>query len=133
MYSQHQQMKQQQEMQEYNAKVAEMQANRHRREKREQLRRQRKRKERALSQQRGAFAKAGLEMSGTPLDVMADTAATMELEALDTAYAKESQARQAEQRAGVNRMQASATKQARPLALGATAFQGVNQTARLKL
>lgn len=132
-YGQYQQMSAQEDMAKYNAEVAKTQAEQKRRETSEKVRRQRVENDRFKNQQRAAFAKSGITSTGTPLAVMSQTAADLELAALDTAYAGESQAQALMQQSAVNRMQADAFGRAKPLAVGTTILGGANQLARMKL
>jgi hypothetical protein len=126
-------MSQQEDMQNYNAALAENEAKRKEQETRERVRRQRRENDRFKSKQRAAFAKAGITSTGTPLEVMSQTAADLELAALDTAYAGESQRLALMQKASINRYAADATRKAKPIAVGATVLGGANQLARMKL
>ena len=117
MYSQYQAASYEADMQKYNAQVAETQAQQKRMETRESIRRQRSEADRFKDTQRAAFAKAGITGTGTPLAVMSQTAADLELAALDTAYSGESQAQSLMQRAAVNRSNAKMTKFGRNVVL----------------
>ena len=132
-YGQYQAMSQEEDMQKYNASLRESEAKQKQLETRESVKRQRTENDRFKSSQRAAFAKAGITSTGTPLEVMSQTAADLELSVLDTAYAGESQRRSLMQQASVNRMGASATGRAKPLAVGATVLGGANSLARMKL
>lgn len=132
-YGTYQQMSAQSDMSKYNAEVAEAQAEQTRRETSERVKRQRRENERFKASQRAAYAKAGITSSGTPLEVMSQTAADLELAALDTAYAGEAKAQQFMQNAAVNRYQSKSLKRAAPLAVGTTVLGGANQLARMRL
>lgn len=132
-YGTYQSMQQQADMTKYNAQVAEAQAEQTRLETSERVKRQRQENDRFKKQQRAAYAKAGITSSGTPLAVMSQTSADLELAALDTAYAGESRAQQLMQNAAVNRYQAKSLKRAAPLAVGSTILGGANQLARMRL
>jgi hypothetical protein len=67
----------------YNAKLAENQALQAEMDGRENLRRKRVENRRFLARQRAGLAKAGVLETGTPLEVMAESAGSLELEALD--------------------------------------------------
>lgn len=74
----------QQEMMDYNAKVAEQQAKDVEAEAAEVEKRKRAENERFLGMQRALYGKSGALLSaGTPLAVLGDTAANLEMEALD--------------------------------------------------
>jgi len=117
VYSKYQAASYEADMQKYNAQVAETQAQQKRMETRESIRRQRSEADRFKDTQRAAFAKAGITGTGTPLAVMSQTAADLELAALDTAYSGESQAQSLMQRAAVNRSNAKMTKFGRNVVL----------------
>jgi hypothetical protein len=126
-------MSQEEDMQNYNASLQEAEAKQKQLETRESAKRQRTENDRFKSTQRAAFAKAGITSTGTPLEVMSQTAADLELAVLDTAYAGESQRLSLMQKAAVNRFGADATGRAKYLAVGSTILGGANQLARKKL
>ena len=132
-YGTYQSMQQQGDMSEYNAQVAESQAKQTRLETSERVSRQRKENDRFKKRQRAAYAKSGITSTGTPLSVMSQTAADLELAALDTAYAGESKAQALMQQGAVNRYQSKSIRRAAPLAVGTTLLGGANQLARMKL
>lgn len=132
-YGQYESMSQQEDMLNYNAEVAEAEAEQKRMETRERVNRTRKENDRFKSKQRAAFAKSGITSTGTPLELMSQTAADLELRALDTAYAGESQRQALLQNASVNKINADATGRAAPIAAASTILGGANQLARLKL
>ena len=70
----------------YNAQVSQNEALRAEQEARERARRIREENQRLLGTQRASYGKAGVAMEGTPLEIMADTAAMGELNAADTMY-----------------------------------------------
>jgi hypothetical protein len=70
----------------YNASIATNEALRAEQEARERARRIREDNQRLLSTQRAAYGKSGIVMEGTPLSIMADTAAMGELTAADAMY-----------------------------------------------
>jgi len=63
--------------------------------------------EKLLSAQRALYGKSGLDMSGSPLLVMEDTAAQGELDALAIRYGGDVSAAQSRSAANLSRMQAS--------------------------
>lgn len=133
MYSQYQAASYEADMQKYNAQVAETQAQQKRMETRESIRRQRSEADRFKDTQRAAFAKAGITGTGTPLAVMSQTAADLELAALDAAYSGESQAQSLMQRAAVNRSSAKMTKFGRNVGLFSGGIKtGTNVLASMK-
>jgi len=132
-YGTYQQMSSQADMADYNASVAEAEAKQKELETRESVKRQRKENERFKNTQRAAYAKAGITGTGTPLAVMSQTAADLELAALDTSYQGQSQVRQLKQNAAVNKMQSKSLNSAKPWAVGSSILDGGNQLARMKL
>ncbi len=76
----------------YNATVAERNAVIARQQAAAEARRIRDAGARALGQQRAAFSASGVTAEGTPLDVLGDTAASVELDALTARYAGEVEA-----------------------------------------
>lgn len=67
----------------YNAKVAENQALQTEMDAAESIKRKRRENKRLLATQRSRYAKAGVVEEGTPLELLAETAGLLELEALD--------------------------------------------------
>lgn len=134
MYGQAQAQQQSEAMAQYNIDVEEARQTQLTAEGQERVMRMRKRNARFLGAQRGAQAKSGVAMdTGTSLEVMADTKAMMELEALDAQYSTQREVMASQQRAGAYKMQAESEKSALPLSLASTALGGINQMARLKL
>jgi len=134
MYGQVQAQKQQASMAEYNIAVEEARQQQLTAEGQERVSRLRSQNQRFLGQQRGAMAKSGIAMdTGSSLEVMADTKAMMELEALDAQYQTQMQLRTSRQKAQAYGMEADSAKKALPLSLAATALGGANQMAKLKL
>lgn len=131
-YGQYQSYRSEKAMHEYNRDVAKAQEEQIQNETRERVRRQRRSNDRFISQQKAAYAKAGVKTTGTPLEVMARTAADLELAALDTAYAGESAAQAAMQKAAVNQMYADASGRAMPWAVGSTLTKGASQLIRMR-
>lgn len=69
----------------YNAKVQENQAIQEDMEMREQISRQRRENKRLLASQRAGVAASGIELTGSPLEVLGANAASLELRAQDQA------------------------------------------------
>jgi hypothetical protein len=67
----------------YNAKLAENQALQTEMDAAENIRRKRSENRRMLATQRSRYAKAGVLMEGTPLELLAESAGNLELEVLD--------------------------------------------------
>lgn len=133
-YGQQQQIKQQESMAKYNQEVMEQNARAATAEGVERMNRQRKANQRFLSQQQGQMVKSGIDTgSGSSLAVMADTAAMLELEALDAGYTAQKEAAGYRQRGAQYGMEASSLKKSRPFALGSTVLGGVTGAARFAL
>ncbi|MCB9949172.1 MAG: hypothetical protein H6842_15325 [Rhodospirillaceae bacterium] len=94
----------------YNAAVLERNAVLARQQAAAEARRIRDAGARALGQQRVAFGASGVAVEGTPLDVLGDTAATIELDALTARYGGEVEAANHRARAAALRSQATATR-----------------------
>jgi len=90
---QYQQAQAQRQTAKYNARVAEMQAEAIRRQGKLQQYRLKRAKRRMLGKQRALYAKAGLSLEGTPLEVLADTAAQYDLDLATSRYNTEVGAR----------------------------------------
>ncbi len=90
----------------YNAAIADRNAVIARQQAAEEARRIRDAGARALGQQRTAFAAAGVTAEGTPLEVLGDTAASVELDALTARYSGEVEATDYMARANLLRSQA---------------------------
>ena len=88
------------------ATAYEQQANRVEMEAREQAKRMREENDRALSQQRAAYGKAGVTSEGTPLMVMAETAGALELAVQDEWYKANVERRQFMDQAAATRYEA---------------------------
>jgi hypothetical protein len=114
---------------EYNAKLAENQALQEDMEARENIRRKRDENRRLLATQRGKYAKAGVVEEGTPLEVMAESAKFLELDALE--MSRQSSTRTALLRAQAQRDRAigSSTAKAYGLQAGASLLNGASQAA----
>ena len=83
---QYQQAQAQKQAAEYNARVAEMQAEAARRQGVLEQYKIKRAKRRMLGTQRALYAKAGLSLEGTPLEVLADTAAQYDLDLATSKY-----------------------------------------------
>lgn len=110
-YGQKQQAKTAAAVGEYNAKVAEAEALTIDMEARENLRRRRQTNKSFLARQRARFVSSGVvEDTGTPLEVQAETAGLLEMEALDANRVARQQAEQ--RRAGATYSRLSGQSQA---------------------
>lgn len=114
---------------EYNAKVTENNALREEMESRESARRQRIENRRALGRQRTAVAHAGVVEAGTPLEVMADTAAKLELSVLDQRYGSQARGESLTTMAAIERYSGGRAKMAGNIGAGASLLQGISSAA----
>lgn len=99
-------------MADYNAKVAQQQAKHQREVGDENARRRREINLRYLSTQRAQYAKAGVQMTGTPLAVLGKTASVLEQEALDISYQAELAAQRSFSEARMARFEGAAQSRA---------------------
>ena len=95
---------------EYNAKVAEQNASLARQQSIEQERQVRIQSRKQLGDIRSSYAASGVSIEGSPLDILEESAATAELDALTVRHGGEVKARAFESEAAINRFSA---KQAR--------------------
>ena len=145
-YSSYQQGVSQQNMANYNARIASQNAaltveqmDISQREKGITQARQRRETEKVLSSQRAKFAKAGVEMAGTPLMVAADTMYESDLDSLAIQYsstveqgqllAKEAGLRQ---EASLQKMSGKAARDAGYLGAGSSLLSGIGTAAYYK-
>ena len=119
--------KSQQDMAEYNARVAEQSAvaATEKAAYDEQIHREQVRK--VLSKQRALYGKSGVDMTGSPLLVLEDTAKTGELDALAIRYGGEIEASRARSGAGLSKAQGSQARTASYLQAGTTLLTGGSQ------
>lgn len=96
----------------YNAKVAERNAMMAKLGAEKEAGRKRAEVRKLLARQRAVYGKAGVEFEGSPLLVMADTAAEGELDALLIEYRGLTQSQAQRSQAELDRMKARATKRA---------------------
>ena len=105
MHGQRQQAKAAENAAEFNAKVAENEALRVEQERSEQSRRDRVTNKRLQGQQRALIAKSGVTETGSPLDLMAETAGELELGILDSNRAAQAQSAQFQNKATIGRFE----------------------------
>jgi hypothetical protein len=105
IHGQRQQAKAAEAAAEFNAKVAENEALRVEMESREQIRRDRITHKRLLGRQRALAAKSGVTETGSPLDLMAETAGELELGILDSQRAHQAKATQLRGEATIGRFE----------------------------
>ncbi len=134
IYGQKQAQKQSAKIAQHNLNVEAANREQLKAEGREQLDRDRTRNKRFLAQQRGAQAASGLQMdTGTGLEMEAESAAMLELEALDNQYKMNMGLRDSQNRSTAIRMDQQAKKRASNINIASTVMGGANQMARLKL
>jgi hypothetical protein len=87
---------------------------------------------RALSAQRAAYAKAGVEINdGSPLEIAADTAREAEMDALAIRYSGSIQAARANAEAGLQRFQARSVQTGGYISAGGTLLGGAANYGRI--
>jgi len=118
IYGQQEQMKRQEELHKYNARVAEQDAKDAEKEGRDLANRQRGENARLSAKQRTLYGSAGVvNNTGTPLAVQAQTAAQLEMAALDNEIAGQRAASQLRQEKQLHLLEADSAKRARRLSL----------------
>lgn len=131
VYGQLQQASNAKALGQYNAKLAEEQAKQTEMDARETLRRKRQENKKFSSRQRGAYARAGVLNEGTPLEVMAETAGTLELQALDYAREQKQQAVNLRAQGAMDRAAGSMQARAAQIQAGASLLQGAGSVASM--
>lgn len=129
VYGQVQQAKTAKEMGEYNAKLAEQQALQVDMDARESVRRRREQNKRFLASQTSAYAKAGVTIEGSPLEVQAETAGILELEALDASRQAQQQQSALYGQAAYDRRVGSTQARAAYIGAGASLLSGISGVA----
>lgn len=86
--------------------------------------------QRTLKTQRALYAKSGVTMSGSPMQVQLQTVETMAEDIGMLAYIRETEARKLESGAGFSMMEAGAAQRLGKLRVGQTLFSGAGQLAR---
>ncbi len=129
IYGQQQQAKTAQRTAERNAKIQENQALQVEMDARENARRQRDENKRRMKTQRSRYAASGVINEGTPLEVMAETAGLLELDALE--IGRQAKAKATNLRAGAASSRISGENQSNALkiASGATLLSGASSAA----
>lgn len=87
----------------------------------------------ALSLQRAKYAKSGVQMTGSPLEVQLKSAEIMSADIAAMAYGRQTEARRLESRAQIERFKAKETKKAGRLAALAPLIQAGGQIVQLNL
>jgi len=128
-YSSYESGKATERLHEYNAKVSENDALRREMEAQAQAAGQRESSERILEKQRALYAKGGVLDEGTPLTLLADTAAELELAALEIERGGNVEASRSRQQAVIDRMAGKSAARAGKLGAGATLLQGAGSIA----
>lgn len=116
---------------EYNAKVAENAGIAARQQADYEEKQARQKRDRLLSAQRVATAASGLDLEGSPLALMEDTAVEAELDALNIRRAGSVDEARARSQAAADRMEGRARQQAGYLNAGASLLNGVSKVAGL--
>jgi len=129
VYGQMQQASAQRRMAEYNAKVQRNEAIRVEQEAREDRNRQRRENRKLIERQRTQIAKAGVEEAGSPLAVLAENAAMMELKLQDERRAAKMRAENLRQQSLFTQQQGRAAAKSRMIGAGATLFGGLGKMA----
>lgn len=129
VYSQIQQGETQARIAEYNAQVQKNEADRLDMERRENLKRQRERNRRMVERQRGIIAKSGFEEEGGALSALADSAALLELEALDADRAARIRSNNLNQQVGLTLLQGQSLQSASNLSAAASGISGAGRLA----
>ena len=114
---------------EYNAKVAQNAALQAEMDSRENIRRKRVENRRMLAMQRGRYAKSGVEEAGTPLEVMAETAGLLELDALEMGRQSRMEAARLRSQAGYDLAMGKMGAQSAYTSAGATLLTGASSAA----
>lgn len=131
MYGQHQQAKTAERAGERNAQIQEAEALQTEMDARENVRRQRATNDRAKKTQRQRYANAGVINEGTPLEVMAETAGLLELDALDISRTAKAKAERLRSSAESTRQGGKDRGSALRIAQGATLLSGVSRAATI--
>jgi hypothetical protein len=124
MYGQRQQAKTAERVAERNAKIQENEALQTEMDARENARRLRADSKAKLKTQRSRYAKAGVINEGTPLEVMAETAGLLELDALEISRQGKAKATRLRAGAEVSRQDGYDQANALRIASGATLLSG---------
>ena len=128
-YGQYEQGKAQKKWGSYNAALAERDAETARKNAEYEAGVQRKETQKLLSRQRALYGKSGVTLEGSPLLLMAETAAEGELDALMIERGGRTRAQGYRSEATLSRMKGSAAKRAGYYGAGSTLLTGAGQTA----
>ncbi len=120
----------QEEAAEYSAKVAEQNAEASLKKAAYDEEAQREKVKRLLSTQRAAYGKSGVDLTGSPLLVLEDTAAQGELDALAIRYGGEIEAGQQKSKAELYRLQGQTAKTEGFIKAGTTILSATGKSAR---
>jgi hypothetical protein len=115
---------------EYNAKVAEQNAAIALERGKAAAEAARRRARRFTGEQRGKYAASGVTFAGSPLEVMIDDAAEMELDALDQEYNAKIEALNAKSQAGLSLMRAQSARKSSYVSAGATLLSALPKVLR---
>lgn len=123
IYASHEQSK----AADYNAKVADVEAENARNKAAYEEQAHRENLKRILSSQQALYGKAGVDMSGTPLLVMEETAKQGELDALAIRYGGDVAAARARSEANLYKMKSSSAKSTGYMAAGSSLLTGASK------
>jgi predicted nucleotide-binding protein (sugar kinase/HSP70/actin superfamily) len=127
-FGQIQQGQQQAQAASYNAAVARQKAQAARQAGELEAERIRKQKERLTGRQKALYAKSGVTFSGSPMEVMIDSATNAEMDALITEYNYSVEASQAESQASMSRYRAGVYQRTGYMRAGQTLLTGASQS-----
>lgn len=119
------------DMADYNARVSENEAVAAKQQAAYEEERQRERAARLRSSTRAAVAKSGLDLEGSPLTVMEDTAVNAEMDALAVRYSGSVADARARSQAGLDRMQGAAARTGSYFSAGASLLNGASALGRI--
>lgn len=131
MQAQKQQAKSAEAMYRYNAEVMQREASQIKRAGLEEQRTHREDMRHLLKRQRALYAKAGVRMEGTPMEVQLETISVMSEDIARLSEAYDIEAERAVSAAGLETYKARAVRRAGRLAVGTTLFGGVSDIATL--
>jgi uncharacterized protein involved in type VI secretion and phage assembly len=127
-FGQIQQGQQQAQAASYNAAVARQKAQAARQAGELEAEKIRKQKERLTGRQKALYAKAGVTFSGSPMEVMIDSATDAEMDALITEYNYSVEASQAESQAQISNWRAKTYRSSSWTRAGATLLTGASES-----
>lgn len=130
-YGQHQQGQSAKQAAKFNARVQENEAKRIEMEGRESLRRKRQENRSRIGAARARLGMSGVTMEGSPLEVMADAAGKLELEALEESRQSKAQSQRLRTQAGITLWEGKQQARAGNIGAGATILSGAARAGRI--